>query len=239
MRAKALIADYVLVYRNTKLAVVQAKAWDQALTEGVAQAKNYAGKLAVRYTYSASGQGIYGIDVITGCSPLRDRELGQLSVEGMTILFDNGVPKPAKIPSRTSNILRASDRLARTEEWRIDREGRTGWIHCSDQHGQKHAVSTEPRRPNHRHRDPRESAMAGCARASRPHRRSDAVADLGRPEETGHFFTGFQNTSTNRRSDITSQVRSPFAQFSFLHRAQPLTSHLPPRFVATPDRPLK
>ena len=32
-----------------KLAVIEAKAWDEALTEGVAQAKNYAGKLAVRY----------------------------------------------------------------------------------------------------------------------------------------------------------------------------------------------
>jgi type I restriction enzyme R subunit len=32
----------------------------------VAQAKNYAGKLAVRYTYSTNGQGIYGIDMETG-----------------------------------------------------------------------------------------------------------------------------------------------------------------------------
>src|SRR5712664_4088325 len=46
-RGKALTADYVLVYRNTKLAVIEAKAWDEGLTEGVAQAKNYAGKLAI------------------------------------------------------------------------------------------------------------------------------------------------------------------------------------------------
>ena len=65
-RGKPLIADYVLVYRNTKLAVVEAKAWDEAVTEGVAQAKNYAGKLAIRYTYSTNGQGIYGIDMQTG-----------------------------------------------------------------------------------------------------------------------------------------------------------------------------
>jgi type I restriction enzyme R subunit len=62
-RDKPLTADYVLEYRNTKLAVVEAKAWDQALTEGVAQAKNYAEKLAVRFTYSSNGQGIYGIDM--------------------------------------------------------------------------------------------------------------------------------------------------------------------------------
>ncbi len=43
-RGKPLTADYVLVYRNTKLAVVEAKAWDEALTEGVGQAKNYAGE---------------------------------------------------------------------------------------------------------------------------------------------------------------------------------------------------
>ncbi len=63
---KAISADYVLEYRNTKLGVVEAKAWDQELTEGVAQAKNYAGKLAVRFTYSTNGQGIYGIDMQTG-----------------------------------------------------------------------------------------------------------------------------------------------------------------------------
>jgi type I restriction enzyme R subunit len=63
---KPLIADYVLEYRNTKLAVDEAKAWDEALTEGVAQAKNYAGKLAVRYTYATNGQGIYQIDMQTG-----------------------------------------------------------------------------------------------------------------------------------------------------------------------------
>src|ERR1022692_708749 len=65
-RGNPLRADYVLEYRNTKLAVVEAKAWDEALTEGVAQAKSYAGKMAIRYTYSTNGQGIYGIDMETG-----------------------------------------------------------------------------------------------------------------------------------------------------------------------------
>ncbi|MBI5753465.1 MAG: DEAD/DEAH box helicase family protein, partial [Hydrogenophilales bacterium] len=65
-RGKPLTADYVLEYRNTKLAVVEAKAWDEGLTEGVAQAKNYAGKLSIRYTYSTNGRGIYGIDMHTG-----------------------------------------------------------------------------------------------------------------------------------------------------------------------------
>jgi type I restriction enzyme, R subunit len=65
-RGKGLTADYVLEYRNTKLAVAEAKAWDEELTEGVAQAKNYAGKLAVRFAYSTNGHGIYGIDMETG-----------------------------------------------------------------------------------------------------------------------------------------------------------------------------
>ncbi|RFC31120.1 MAG: type I restriction enzyme, R subunit [Candidatus Nitrotoga sp. MKT] len=65
-RGKGLTADYVLEYRNTKLGVVEAKAWGKALTEGVGQAKDYAGKLAVRFTYSTNGQNIYGIDMHTG-----------------------------------------------------------------------------------------------------------------------------------------------------------------------------
>ena len=65
-RAKAEIADYVLVYRNTKLATVEAKAWDKSYTEGVGQAKNYAAKLAVRFAYATNGQKIYGIDMAMG-----------------------------------------------------------------------------------------------------------------------------------------------------------------------------
>ncbi len=65
-RGKPLTADYVLEYRNRKLAVVEAKAWDEALTEGVGQGKNYAGKLAIRFAYATNGQGIYAIDMQTG-----------------------------------------------------------------------------------------------------------------------------------------------------------------------------
>jgi type I restriction enzyme, R subunit len=65
-RGRALTADYVLEYRNTKLAVVEAKAWGKPLTEGVAQAKDYAAKLALRFTYASNGQGVYGVDCETG-----------------------------------------------------------------------------------------------------------------------------------------------------------------------------
>ena len=65
-RAKAQIADYVLVHRNTKLAVIEAKAWDQELTEGVGQAKSYAAKLELRFGYSTNGRGIYAVDMQEG-----------------------------------------------------------------------------------------------------------------------------------------------------------------------------
>lgn len=65
-RGKPDTADYVLVHRNHMLAVVEAKPWDAPLTAGVAQAKNYAAKLAVRFTYSTNGQGIYAIDMQEG-----------------------------------------------------------------------------------------------------------------------------------------------------------------------------
>jgi len=83
-RGKALTADYVLEYRNTKLAVVEAKAWDKPLTEGVGQAKDYAGKLAIRFTYASNGQGVYGIDMDTG-------------VEGELAAF----PSPVELWNRT------------------------------------------------------------------------------------------------------------------------------------------
>ena len=68
-RGARLVADYVLVYKNRKLAVVEAKACDEELTEGVAQAKNYAGKLQVRFAYASNGQGVYPIDMEVGEGP--------------------------------------------------------------------------------------------------------------------------------------------------------------------------
>ncbi len=65
-RGQPLKADYILEYRNRKLAVNEAKAFEKALTEGVAQAKDYAAKLALRWAFATNGQGIYGIDMQTG-----------------------------------------------------------------------------------------------------------------------------------------------------------------------------
>jgi len=65
-RGKPLTADYVLTYRNTQLAVVEAKPDTAPLTEGVAQAKDYAGKLQLRFTYASNGLGVYAIDMASG-----------------------------------------------------------------------------------------------------------------------------------------------------------------------------
>jgi type I restriction enzyme R subunit len=65
-RGKAEIADYVLTYRNHKLAVIEAKAEDKGPTEGVGQAKAYAEKLQTRFAFSTNGRRIYRIDMETG-----------------------------------------------------------------------------------------------------------------------------------------------------------------------------
>ncbi|MBU1948638.1 MAG: DEAD/DEAH box helicase family protein, partial [Candidatus Eisenbacteria bacterium] len=65
-RAKKDIADYVLVYKNQKLAVIEAKHEGSAVTEGLGQAKKYAQKLQIRFAYSTNGHGIYQVDMQTG-----------------------------------------------------------------------------------------------------------------------------------------------------------------------------
>ncbi len=65
-RAKQDIADYVLVYKNQKLAVIEAKRESAEVTEGLGQAKKYAQKLHTRFAYSTNGHGIYRVDMETG-----------------------------------------------------------------------------------------------------------------------------------------------------------------------------
>jgi type I restriction enzyme R subunit len=61
-----LILDYLMLYRNRKLAVVEAKSEEKPLTEGLGQAKQYAEKLGVRFAYSTNGKGFYEVDMQTG-----------------------------------------------------------------------------------------------------------------------------------------------------------------------------
>lgn len=62
IRTGRLIADYVLSYKNIKLAVVEAKSDELDVSEGVAQAKLYAEKLRLQTSFAANGKHIYLID---------------------------------------------------------------------------------------------------------------------------------------------------------------------------------
>ena len=70
MRTGQLKADYVLSYKNRKLAVVEAKRDEEEVGEGVAQAKLYAQKLRLAHTFAANGKEIYQIDLSKGTEGL-------------------------------------------------------------------------------------------------------------------------------------------------------------------------
>src|SRR5665647_1695276 len=70
VRAKKLTADYILVYKGIKLAVIEAKSDVQEVGEGVAQAKQYAEKLSLETTYSTNGKEIYSICMKSGAEGL-------------------------------------------------------------------------------------------------------------------------------------------------------------------------
>lgn len=86
-RAQPLSADYVLVYRNKKLAVIEAKAEHYPVTEGRAQAVEYAERLQVRFTYCTNGKGLYEIDTKTA----KEEELANMGA----------VPSPQDLWDRT------------------------------------------------------------------------------------------------------------------------------------------
>lgn len=66
IRSGQMKADYVLIYKNRKLAVIEAKSNELVVGEGVAQAKQYASKLELTYTYSTNGKEIYEICLAKG-----------------------------------------------------------------------------------------------------------------------------------------------------------------------------
>jgi type I restriction enzyme R subunit len=65
-RGQSDIADYVLIYRGQKLAVIEAKKRALSMTDGLAQSKRYAERLQARFAYSTNGDGIYRVDLQTG-----------------------------------------------------------------------------------------------------------------------------------------------------------------------------
>lgn len=71
-RGKKQIADYILVYKGTKLAIIEAKSDGLEVGEGVMQAKLYAEKLKLATTYSTNGKQIYQICMKSGLEGLVD-----------------------------------------------------------------------------------------------------------------------------------------------------------------------
>jgi type I restriction enzyme R subunit len=64
-RAEPSIADYVLEYKGKRVAVIEAKKWDAAHTEGVAQAIRDGEKLGTPFTFSTNGQKIRQINLLS------------------------------------------------------------------------------------------------------------------------------------------------------------------------------
>ena len=60
------IADYVLIYKEQKLAVIEAKRRGLPATEGLAQAKRYAQRLQARFAYATNGDVIHRVDMGSG-----------------------------------------------------------------------------------------------------------------------------------------------------------------------------
>jgi len=65
-RAEPSIADYVLEYKGKRVAVVEAKKWDSAHSEGVGQAVRDGNKLGLPFAFSTNGRMIRQINLITG-----------------------------------------------------------------------------------------------------------------------------------------------------------------------------
>ena len=84
-----LIADYILVHKGIKLAVVEAKSDELEVGEGVAQAKLYAEKLNLETTYSTNGKEIYSICMKTGAEGLVDAYLSPDELWDKTYAVEN------------------------------------------------------------------------------------------------------------------------------------------------------
>ncbi len=65
-RGKRLFADYLLRYKNTNLAIIEAKKLGKHPTEGLQQAIGYAQKLKVKFVFATNGDKIYQFDVEKG-----------------------------------------------------------------------------------------------------------------------------------------------------------------------------
>lgn len=65
-RGRGLSADYVLIHKGQKLAVLEAKRAGLSHRSGVGQAKDYATRLGSRFAYASNGLSWYQIDMASG-----------------------------------------------------------------------------------------------------------------------------------------------------------------------------
>lgn len=65
-RGKRYYVDYLLVYNNTNLAIIEAKAQSKDPLDGLQQSINYAQKLKIDFVYATNGDKIYEHNLTTG-----------------------------------------------------------------------------------------------------------------------------------------------------------------------------
>ncbi len=65
-RGKRYFVDYLLTYKNTNLAIIEAKSEDKDPLDGLQQSINYAQKLKIDFVYSTNGHKIYEHSLIDG-----------------------------------------------------------------------------------------------------------------------------------------------------------------------------
>ena len=96
-------ADYVLMYGNRRIAVVEAKASDKNYRAGEAQARKYAAALGVRFAYATNGSQVFCMDLMLGTTS--------------TVELD-GFPTPAELMSvldrETASLL---EKICREIPW--------------------------------------------------------------------------------------------------------------------------
>jgi type I restriction enzyme R subunit len=101
-RAKPMIADYILVYKNIKIGVIEAKSDQEEVGEGIAQAKKYAEKLCIDFTYATNGKEIYQISMKSG------QEGTIPSFPSPAELWSKTFPPAIQSPSSASGLGRAA-----------------------------------------------------------------------------------------------------------------------------------
>ena len=90
-RGKRLFVDYLLRYKNTNLAIIEAKKLGKHPTDGLQQAIGYAEKLKVKFVFATNGEKIYQFDMETGTGDYIDNfpepeTLFHAAIENLTSL---------------------------------------------------------------------------------------------------------------------------------------------------------